>query len=195
MSYHIYHTEALILGGKAAGEGDRVLYCYTRELGLILAHAKSLRENHSKLRYTLQTFAHAEIDLVRGKYGWKLISAYPIDSFTSLWRHPSKRKIVAAHAQLLRRLIQGEERHELLFDDLLSGLRFLSGIENEAELRAGELIFVVRMLSRLGYWGDAVRFPQLALENVWTAELLSFAQKARTPLILGINQALELSHL
>ena len=172
MSYHIYHTEALILGGKAAGEGDRVLYCYTRELGLILAHAKSLRENHSKL-----------------------ISAYPIDSFTSLWRHPSKRKIVAAHAQLLRRLIQGEERHELLFDDLLSGLRFLSGIENEAELRAGELIFVVRMLSRLGYWGDAVRFPQLALENVWTAELLSFAQKARTPLILGINQALELSHL
>lgn len=193
--YHIYHTEAIILGGKAVGEGDRVLYCYTRLLGLVAARAKSLREGRSRLRYALQTFSNVEIDLVRGKNGWKLISAYQINAFGSLWRHPLKRRIVALHAHLIRRLINGEERHELLFDDMLSGLQFLSGIENEVELRAGELILVVRILSRLGYWDGGTLFPQLAKENVWTTESLRFAQEARRPLLLGVNKALESSHL
>lgn len=195
MSYHVYHTEAIILGGRAAGEGDRVLYCYTRLVGLVAAYAKSLREERSRLRYALQTFAHAEIDLVRGKGGWKLVSAHPIDSFGSLWRHPSKRRIVASHAHLIRRLINGEERHELLFDDMLSGLQFLSGIENEAELHACELILVIRMLSRLGYWDSGKLFPQLAKENVLTTESLRFAEEARKSLLAEVNKALELSHL
>lgn len=195
MSYHIYHTEAIILGGHGRGEGDRVLHCYTRELGLVATRVKSIREGRSRLRYALQTFAHAEIDLIRGKYGWKLTSAHPIDSFSSLWRHPLKRRIIAEHAHLVRRLIQGEERHALLFDDMLSGLRFLSGIENEAELRAGELVLVVRMLSRLGYWSGEAAYPALAMENAWTAESLRCAQESRTHLLAGVNHALELSHL
>ena len=195
MSYHVYHTEAIILGGHGRGEGDRMLYCYTRLLGLVAAHAKSLREGRSKLRYALQTFAHAEIDLVHGKNGWKLISAHPIDSFSTLWRHPSKRQIIAEHAHLIRRLIQGEERHELLFDDILAGLRFLSHIENEVELRSGELILVVRMLARLGYWSGEAAFAPLLAPNGWTPESLRLAKEFRTPLLLEVNQALHLSHL
>ena len=195
MSYHIYHTKAIILGGEGRGEGDRVLYCYTRELGLVAAHAKSLREGRSRLRYALQTFAHAEIELVRGKNGWKLISAHPIDSLATLWRHPSKRRIIAEHVHLVRRLIQGEERHELLFDDILAGFRFLSHLENEVELRAGELILVVRMLAHLGYWADRAAFVPLFAANGWTTESLRLAEESRTPLLSEVNQALHLSHL
>jgi len=195
MSHHIYHTQAIILGGYPRGEGDRALYCYTRELGLVVAHAKSLREGRSRLRYTLQTFAHVEIDLVRGRREWKLISAHPIDSFVSLWRHPGKRRVIAEHAHLLRRLIQGEERHEILFDDMLSGLKFLSGLENDIELRAAELVMVVRVLSHLGYWAPKTAFAPLAAGNLWTTESLRFAETDRTALLSEVNRALELSHL
>jgi recombinational DNA repair protein (RecF pathway) len=199
MSHHIYHTEAIVLGSHARSEGDRMLYCYTRELGLVLAHAKSLREGRSRLRYVLQTFAHVEIDLVRGRSEWKLISAQSIDSFASLWRHPLKRRILAEHTHLLRRLIQGEERHELLFDEILRGLRFLSTVENkaenEAELRAGELVLLVRMLSCLGYWSAQTPIATLATENVWTKESLQSAHEKRATLLLGVNQALAASQL
>lgn len=193
--YHIYHTEAIILGGKAVGEGDRMLYCYTRLLGLVAARARSLREGRSKLRYALQTFSHAEVNLVRGKYGWRLISAHPVDSFSALWRHSGKRRIIAGHAQLIRRLIQGEERQELLFDDILSGLQFLSRLENERELHAGELILVVRALAHLGYWGDRTTLAPLFAPDGWTAESLQLAHAKRAPLLSRVNQALSLSNL
>ena len=112
MAHHIYHTEALLLGGRPSGEGDRLLYCYTRELGLVMAHAKSLREMRSRLRYALQTFSHAELDLIRGKHGWKLISARPVESFGMLWQKKRKRTVVAQYVELIRRLIQGEETEE-----------------------------------------------------------------------------------
>ena len=195
MAYHIYHTGAIILGGRPSGEGDQMLYCYTRELGLISAHAKSLREGRSRLRYVLQLFAHAELDLIHGKHGWKLISARPIDSFSLLWRHPSKRVLFAQHAQLIRRLIQGEERHELLFDEILAGLQFLKNISHEAELRTAELIFVVRLLHHLGYWADKDQFATLLGEQPWTTDMLAFAEAKRTPILAGINQALRETQL
>jgi recombinational DNA repair protein (RecF pathway) len=195
MSYHIYHTEAIVLGGRSVGEGDRMLYCYTRELGFVAAHTKSIREGRSKLRYTLQTFSHADLDLIRGKHGWKLISAHPIDSLSSVWRHPAKRRIIAEHTHLIRRLIHGEERHELLFDDLLAGIQFLRRLEDDAELSAAELLLVVRVLAHLGYWGKEADFAPVFTENVWTPEGLRFAQQERAPLLSGVNRAIEASNL
>lgn len=195
MAYHIYHTEAIILGGRPSGEGDKMLYCYTRELGLISLHAKSLRESRSRLRYVLQMFSHAELDLIHGKHGWKLISARPVDSFSSLWGHSSKRFLYAQHAQLIRRLIQGEERNELLFDEILSGLHFLKDLNEEAHLRTAELIFVVRLLYRLGYWEQKEDFQMLLKNDPWTMDTLAFAEARRSPLLLGINQALRETQL
>lgn len=195
MAYHIYHTEAIILGGRPSGEGDQVLYCYTRELGLISAHAKSLREGRSRLRYALQMFSHAELDVIHGKHGWKLISARPVDSFATLWEHSGKRTLYAQHAQLLRRLIQGEERHEKLFDEILSGLQFLKNIPHEAVLRSAELIFVVRLLYHLGYWEEGGVFQPLLGETPWNEETLAFVESTRAPLLVGINQALRETQL
>lgn len=194
MSYHVYHTEALILSGRPSGEGDRRLFCYTRELGLVVAHARSLREGRSRLRYALQTFAHAEIDLVRGKQTWRLISARPVDSLGDLWRHPSKRRILAHHTGLLERLIQGEERHEVLFDDILQGLVFLRTVSEERELRAAELLLVIRLLTHLGYWGDKELHAPL-FEDGWTEEALAYAGAHRPTLLLRVNEALRASQL
>ncbi len=194
MSYHIYHTEAIILGGRAHGEGDRILYCYTRELGLVFAHVKSVREGRSRLRYTLQTFAHVEVDLIRGKHGWKLISARPINSLETLWRHPKKRRVLSEVAALLRRLIQGEESHTVLFDDVLSGFYFLSELEEDALLRSSELLLVIRLLAQLGYWGEKDAHP-LLLEKELSPAALAYAHTQRPELLLRVNAALHASQL
>lgn len=195
VSYHIYHTEALILSGRAVGEGDRSLFCYTRELGLVMAHAKSLRESRSRLRYALQTFSHAEIDLIRGKHGWRLISARPVRSHSELWRHASKRRILAHHAGLLERLIQGEERHEILFDDIISGLQFLERVESGAHLRAAELLLVIRLLAHLGYWEERDTYAHLLADTAWGEDSLEYVNLERPALLLGVNNALEASQL
>jgi recombinational DNA repair protein (RecF pathway) len=192
MAHHIYHTEAILLGSRPSGEGDRVLYCYTRELGLVSAHAKSLRLSRSRLRYALQT----DVDLISGKYGWKLISARPINSYAALWQHKGKRAVVAEHAQLLRRLIQGEERHELLFDDMLDAFDFLGRITEESKLRSAELLFVIRLLSRLGYWEEYEQHAPLLADNAWAnAEELQVLEELRAPLLAGVNRALRATQL
>lgn len=196
MAYHVYHTEAVILDSRPFGEGDTLLHLYTRELGFVVAHAKSLRELRSRLRYALTTFAHAEIDLIHGKHGWKLISARPVNSHKSLLAHSEKRRILAQHAQLIRRLIQGEERHEYLFDDILAAIQFLNGQNLTREFRAAELIFIVRLLSELGYWEDKGELSFLLKPDVWDKkENLDLIEERRTSVLTQVNAALRATQL
>lgn len=196
MAYHIYHTEAIILDSRPFGEGDKLLHCYTRELGLVVAHAKSLREMRSRLRYTLTTFAHAEIDLIHGKHGWKLISARPVDSNKKILTQKDKRRIMAQHTQLIRRLIQGEERHETLFDEMLSAIDFLHSAPKDSEFRSAELLFVVRLLAQLGYWEEKQEFESLLKSDVWGDEgVLTLIERERPKVLTLVNSALRATQL
>ena len=196
MAYHVYHTEALLLGGTPSGEGDRLLYCYTRELGLVLVHAKSLREVRSRLRFALQTFSHAHLDLIHGKHGWKLISARPIDTHAALWKKTEKRAILAQYTELIRRLIQGEEMQTELFDEVLEGLKHLSQVTSDDELRATELVFVVRLLERLGYWGEVKGLESMFSEDVWqNNKATMLAHTSRMTLLTQVNRALRETQL
>lgn len=196
MAYHIYHTEAIILDSRPFGEGDRLLHCYTRELGLVVAHAKSLREMRSRLRYTLTTFAHAEVDLIHGKHGWKLISARSVESNKNILAKKDKRLIFAQHTQLIRRLIQGEERHEALFDEMLAAIDFLRSAPKDSEFRSAELLFVVRLLSELGYWENKEEFSSLLQENVWEDNAaFSLLERERPRVLTLVNTALRATQL
>lgn len=193
--HHIYHTEALVLSAKATGEGDRVLHCYTRELGLVSAHAKSVRELRSRLRYALQTFAHAEIDLVEGRRGWKLTSARPIASRRRLWEDPRRRLIAAQYVALVRRLVQGEERHAELFREMSEALDFLGRLSHERHIDACEAYLIVRLLDQLGYWGTHEQFAFLSEGDPWSEAKLESLVPVRTDLVRRINEALNASHL
>ena len=195
MAYHVYHTQAFILGGRPFGEGDRLLYCYTRELGLVVAHAKSLREGRSRLRYGLQQFAHAEIDIIRGKHGWKLISARPVNSLRSVWGEGTKRRILANYVQLISRLIVGEEQNAALFDDILNGVEMLAEIEDEDDLHMLELLFVVRLLAQLGYWGEEETHALLLDEDAWSPLSLLYIETHRQEILSNVNRALRESQL
>lgn len=195
MSHHIYHTEALILGSRASGEGDRLLFCLTRDHGLVIAHARSIREQRSRLRYALQLFSHAYIDIIRGRHGWKLISATPISSFRDLWKEEEKRRIVAGHMQLTRRLVQGEEPHESLFDELLRGYRFVHTLRDKEQLRDTELLLAVRLLSLLGYWGNSPELAPATEKLGYNIEDLARLRQDRSAIISMVKNALDLTHL
>jgi DNA repair protein RecO len=195
MSHHIYHTEALILGSRPSGDGDRLLFCYTRDLGLVMAHARSIREGRSRLRYALQLFSHAHVDLLRGKYGWKLISATPINSFHVLTRHDVRRRIAAEHLHLLRRLIQGEEKQEKLFEDLVAGLAMLGETSDREQLKDIELVLVVRLLHALGYWGEfSLSLPNFSEKPLGEIDLAA-VRPLRHVIVSAVNHALESTQL
>jgi DNA repair protein RecO (recombination protein O) len=195
MSYHVHHTEAIILSSYPVGEGDRLFRCFTREMGLVFARAKSVREGRSRLRYALQPFSHVELDLIRGKHGWKIISSRLVDTFADLWKNNEKRRVVAQYAHLTARLVQGEERHDELFEELLTAFSFLRTVETAPEVEAAELTFVIRLLAHLGYWDrsnvvaeDIVRLP-------WGAQAIFVANKERHALLREVNRALAASQL
>ncbi|MEK7535643.1 MAG: recombination protein O N-terminal domain-containing protein [Patescibacteria group bacterium] len=75
MAEKIYTTEAFVVGERASGEGSKVLTLFTRELGLVYAYARSVRETRSKLRYNLSIYSRTLVSLVPGREYWRLVGA------------------------------------------------------------------------------------------------------------------------
>ncbi len=156
MAYHIYHTEALVLQTKSVGDANVVLFLYTKDMGLIIARATSLRLHRSRLRFALQRFSNAHVDLVRGKHGWLLTSARTIDTNSTIFRHEFRKTTYAVITGMLLRLIQGEEANMELYDDICNMLGYLNTLETREECFCFELLASVRILNELGYWSGEI---------------------------------------
>lgn len=139
MSYHIYTTKGIVLGARPYSEADRVYTVLTRDLGLIRASALGVRKEISKLRGNLEPYSLACISFVKGKERWRITSA----EFIS--RIPNALSI-ASPLSLLEKLIQGEEAHPELFDEVENSI--LSTHEYDSNF---EISFVSRLLYHLGY--------------------------------------------
>lgn len=195
MAYRIYHVEGIVLQSRPTGEGDALLFVYTRELGLVMVIGKSLRLHRSRLRFVLQRFAHAHLDLVRGKHGWRLTSARTISTQSVLFRHPKRRRVLAAATSMLMRLIHGEESHPELFEELMSLLKRLETLNIEEDCYHFELYVAMRLLRALGYWEDVEQD-----QRFWEAErdmraLLSMIVEQKSALVPRINAALQATQL
>jgi len=193
--HHIYHTKAFVLGSRQTGEDSKTIILYTSNLGLIYARAQGIRKISSKLRYTLQNFSYAKVDLVRGKEIWRITTAVPIHSNSDILSVSSREQVIARVSSLVARLVAGEEHNEeifLLLTGLCETLRSTSLLD-EAHCAKVELFYVTRVLMTLGYLSrsayefisdDVVAIPQI-LDDV----------QYRQKLIREINEALALSQL
>ena len=103
--HHIYHTEAFVLGSNQNGEDSKIITLYTKELGLVRAKAQGIRKLASKLRFTLQNFSYAKVDLVRGKEIWRITTASPLDSNTDILCFPEREKVMVHIMSLVARLV------------------------------------------------------------------------------------------
>ena len=154
--YAIYQTEGIVLGGADSGEANRYLYIFTKDLGLVGATAQGLRELKSKLRYSLQDFSYSKVDLVRGKSGWRVVSAQSIVNYSHIFRDGDKKECFETTVRLCRllgRLLKGEEQNEKLFSEVME---ILSALKEQTLSREDvfnlEIIAVMRILKNLGYW-------------------------------------------
>lgn len=193
--HHIYHTHGFITSSRNMGEANKLFVIYTKEMGLVRAVAQGVRLHKSKLRFALQDFSYARIDLVRGRDIWRVTSATTITSFPYARSDKQSLLLTARVSKLLERLCDGEEAHPTIFDDFTQALYVLDDVNTSAETRTAlELHLVLRIMNTLGYIGESGALSEyLALDfsSVKTEALL----KERQSIIAHINKALNESQL
>ncbi len=196
--YHLYHTEALVLGGTPNGEGSRYISLFTREFGLVIAKAQSVREERSKLRYGLQDFSLSLVTLVRGKELWRITNATITDNLFAVFKErPALMEMFARVFLLLRRLLAGEERNERLFLYLTETISFLKEHPVSFEVQSSvEIILVLRILYTLGYLAPRGEFAVFLDDSMlWDDRVLEKASSLRALALEDINHSLHHSQL
>lgn len=128
MAERVYTTEALVVGERPSGEASKVFTLFTRELGLLRAYARSVRELRSKLRYNLSLHSLTRVSLVPGREYWKLVGT-----------ESSGLSVTPRMCALINRFVGTHDPHPELFDDIRQG--------------GDELALTWQTLDRLGYIG------------------------------------------
>ena len=194
--YHLYHTDALILGSEQEGEGSRRFALLTRDLGLISAFATSVREERSKLRYGLLDLSFAVFTLVRGRESWRIVGAILEKNLVKDFQDmPETILLCARIVRLLRRLVTGEEKNERLFEVVREAVASLHATPRLAVAEV-EIVLVLRILYLLGYLAPRNEF-RAALSDIgrFDSELLSEVRRFRLLALAQINHSLRESHL
>ncbi len=201
MAHHIYHTEAFVLEGRNIGEANKYFYLFTRELGMIEATAQAVREGKSKLRPALMDFSLSTVSLVRGKNGWKITNAVCSENFYELLRTNLQSLLVVGHVfALLKRLLNGEEKDENLYDMISNAFRLLLDPSlTKEDIINTECVLVLSILHCLGYVDKNNDFDpvisQAVIPNAWNKDLLHLVGPLRERALLEINRSLKESQL
>ncbi|MEK7132772.1 MAG: recombination protein O N-terminal domain-containing protein [Patescibacteria group bacterium] len=190
--YQKYHTDALVLSSREIGEADKMLSLYTREFGLVRGRCGGVRAGKSKMRYALQNYSLANVALVRGKLGWRLAGAKPMQGASE-----KDIKGIGAFARiagLVVRFVAGEEANRNLFEILSEAHSALMRKECGAWATI-ELVCVARVLHALGYISSEALQTALLTHTTYTEASLLEAETKRDELLRTINRAISETHL
>ncbi|TAK57307.1 DNA repair protein RecO, partial [Patescibacteria group bacterium] len=197
MSHHIYHTEGFVLASHSAQEANKMLYIFTKELGVVHASAQGIRLLRSKLRYSLQDFAYVNISLVRGKDIWRVTNASPVVTrFPNIFSQPDYFAIYVKILTLLKRLLNGEEKNESLFELLINAFDFLeTTTAKNFQPLSFECMLVLQILHNLGYGSPHSAFEEYGSPVIWSGEHITSFEPHRSRALAEINTSLRESHL
>ena len=191
--HRTYHTEAIVLGLRPAGETSASARLYTRELGLISGWVQGARSMRSKLRYHVQPFSHSTISLVRGRELWRVTGAEEAPGSLRPQADHARLPVLARIGSMLVRFVAGEERDAELFDDVRAGFAAILSAE-EPQIGTYEATLLLRFFHRLGYIADDPQLLPILRAEKYSAAADAF-QSARPEAIRVINQALRESQL
>ncbi|MCW9054847.1 MAG: DNA repair protein RecO [Candidatus Pacebacteria bacterium] len=197
MAHHRYQTDGLVLGHYPVGEADSLIDIFTEDLGRVRAVARSIREEHSKLRFSLQNLSVARISLVRGKETWRIVGAESRENlYTALADDEGKRELILRMVRLLRKLLAGEESNPALFRVVMSGIESIRTTATDSkELTDLECLIVLRILHNLGYLAkDERTAPFLDVATI-DSSIVSLVSPMRREMIRQINTSLQESQL
>lgn len=167
MAIEKYVTRAIVLESYDQGEHDKAYKVFTREFGLLICHAKSVRKLESKLRAHILPRSVSLITLVQGREVWRLVGAEK-EICTSPYIHEV--------TTLLKRFVRGEGVHKVLYDRVSS---FLENTSSYDEPLARLLLYFV-VLVELGYADAKVigvsgikDYNALSIDDLYTHLLLT----------------------
>lgn len=184
--YEKYTTDAVVLAQYDLREHDRTFALYTRDFGLVHARASGVRKMESRMRSAITLFSPASVSLVRGTRGWRLAGArastYEALSIEGVHAY-------ARIAQLLMRLVRGEERNGYLFE-VLCGARSACAAPNALSVAAAELLCVARMLYALGYLSPQALTAALFTHAQYAEQDLGMVEHAKKDILGTVNSAL-----
>jgi recombinational DNA repair protein (RecF pathway) len=170
MAIEKYATKCFVIESFDQGEHDRAYKLFTREFGMLMAHAKSVRKLESKLRAHVQPRTLSLVTLVQGKEVWRLVGAEGSAQVPDMVH-----EVVA----ILRRFIRGEGAHKALYDRLV---QFLESSHAFDEQKSRLLLYYI-ILVDLGYAdAKAIGVSNLKEYNAWSVNdlythlLLSYDQ-------------------
>lgn len=188
--YQKYHTEAIVLGSIERGEADRTIALMTRDFGVVRARASAVRSEHSKMRYAVQHYTRLNASLVKGKRGWRMAGA-------TAYALPVAGPGISAFARiadLIIRLVPGEEKNEYLYDVLAEAHRVLMNTASDA-VPTIEIVSVARVLFALGYISDEALKTTLFSHTQYGNEHLQEAEILKETMLKSINRAIAETHL
>lgn len=189
----VHTTPGFIIDSRPYGEAGRVLSMFTRDFGLVTATAQGIRLEKSKLRYHVQEYSLGTFSLVRGQEYWRLTSAqggeYEINR--------ESLEMVSRVALILRRLVQGEDPNEALFESVSALFSYVSASKPTSDkiLKPLESLTVIRILNALGYVGNEKNLSEFVASDDFTPDLITAAGKNLALVNKTINSALRESHL
>lgn len=140
LTQRIFKAEGLVLRTRILGEADRLVTLLTWEEGKFEAVARGARKIKSKLAAGVDLFTHGRFTFYRGKT-WPVITGQdPIERFPWFREDPDLYPYGLYMAELIDRLISGEESCEEICRLLLDGWRLLGeDIDRTLLCRAFEL--------------------------------------------------------
>jgi DNA repair protein RecO (recombination protein O) len=194
MSHHIYQTDAFVIDSRDVGEANKIVYLFTKDIGMIAATAQGVRLLKSKLRYSLQDFSYSKVSLVRGKEVWRITSAGLKEKLLSKLSPDSF--AFARALVLVKRLTPGEEKNERLFDSLYTASQFLLTRESDdIDPLVFECLLVLRILNHLGYLAPSETIKPFVTSDTWSGELIAQLAAHKKEALAEINHALKESQL
>ncbi len=143
------------------------------------------------MRCALQNYARANVSLVKGKRGWRLAGASAMKTASG---DPKGIAAFARIAELLVRLVHGEEKSDYLFAALAEAHNAFMQENCEASATI-EIVCVARILYALGYISNEALQTALFTHTAYTGEHLLEAETMKDKLLSSINKAIAETHL
>ncbi len=187
-------VRGILIARRSIGEGSVRVSIYTDSLGLIVALAKSAREERSKLRAHLQEGTVGSYTLVKGRDAWRVTGAVDTrNAYFACGDSPKIKEAVARVMATVRQFVRGEGSDPYLFSVLSNFLRATNGFAND-EIMHAECLAVLRMLAALGYV-ETKNGTEQFFSTDYGEKLLALAAKERPRLIRTINESIAVSGL
>lgn len=168
MAIEKYTTPAIVIESFDQGEHDRVYKLFTREFGMVMAHAKSVRKLESKLRAHILPRSLSLVTLVQGREVWRLVGAEEKEKMGDM---------IYDVSQIIRRFIRGEGTHKALYDRLMDFFM----VEKTLDRQKSRLLIYYIILVELGYADakvigakDIKEYIKWNVQDLYTHLLLSY---------------------